>query len=569
MTAAPSAERASHDAATPSSPLSALWKRQLPHYPSNGRRYLYLGVTVLATIILYYELYIQGAVATQVITAFGMSFMQFVYVSVIGNFVGAFGSLGAGLADRWGRANLVVVGLFITAAIVLFALPHAGSAVVYTFWFAVLSIVEGVMLVATPALIRDFSPQLGRASAMAFWTMGPVLGSLAVTMITSSTLGVLPSWQTQFYLCGIIGLVVAVIAAFTLRELSPALRDQLMVSLRDRAVLEARARNLDETKLHRNTWRQMLRLDIIGAAIAVSLFLVFYYIAVGFLVVYFASIFGYSESQANSLANWYWIANAVGILLAGVISDKLLVRKPFMLVGAIGSIVTLSIFAMRSTDLSTSYDTFRILFIVTAFFAGVAFCGWIASFTETVERHNPAATATGLAVYGWIIRTTITITLIAFGFALPATTTLMDKGTRVAEIAAVIAPETLAELAANPADKEAAAAAIDDLMTVPDPKTGQPLASTVEEATEELTYFGENAAEVTQAAKDSPGQWQRWWWISVLCQVVFIPFIFVMNGRWRPSRARRDVEAHEAAMDIERKALEEEEAAKSSGNTND
>ena len=30
--------------------------------------------------------------------------------------------------------------------------------------------VEGICLVATPALIRDFSPQVGRATAMGFWT---------------------------------------------------------------------------------------------------------------------------------------------------------------------------------------------------------------------------------------------------------------------------------------------------------------------------------------------------------------------------------------------------------------
>ena len=43
-----------------------------------------------------------------------------------------------------------------------------------------IGLVEGVILVATPALIRDFSPQLGRASAMGFWTLGPVVGSLVV-----------------------------------------------------------------------------------------------------------------------------------------------------------------------------------------------------------------------------------------------------------------------------------------------------------------------------------------------------------------------------------------------------
>jgi hypothetical protein len=65
-----------------------------------------------------------------------------VFVLVIGNAVGAFASLGAGLADRWGRANLVVGGLLLTGLLVLFALPNATSKAEYTFFFALVSIVE-------------------------------------------------------------------------------------------------------------------------------------------------------------------------------------------------------------------------------------------------------------------------------------------------------------------------------------------------------------------------------------------------------------------------------------------
>jgi hypothetical protein len=44
-----------------------LWGRQLPHYPDAAPRMVYLAITVLATITLYYEPYIQGAVATKII----------------------------------------------------------------------------------------------------------------------------------------------------------------------------------------------------------------------------------------------------------------------------------------------------------------------------------------------------------------------------------------------------------------------------------------------------------------------------------------------------------------------
>src|SRR3954447_11818846 len=203
-----------------------LWDRQLAHYPETGARTAYLAITVLATVVLYYELYIQGAVATKIIQEFGFTFTQFVLVLVISNGIGAFASLFAGLADRWGRANLVVGGLIITALLILFAVPNASSKAEYTVFLSLVGLVEGIALVATPALIRDFSPQVGRGAAMGFWTMGPVLGSLVVTEVSSHTLATHGNWQYQFHVCGVVGLIVWLIAFLGLRELSPGLRDQ-------------------------------------------------------------------------------------------------------------------------------------------------------------------------------------------------------------------------------------------------------------------------------------------------------------------------------------------------------
>ena len=78
---------------------ASIWNRQLSSYPENGPRSLYLAITVLATVILYYELYIQGAVATQIITDFNFSFTGYVFVSVIGNLVGGEGPQHSGTLD--------------------------------------------------------------------------------------------------------------------------------------------------------------------------------------------------------------------------------------------------------------------------------------------------------------------------------------------------------------------------------------------------------------------------------------------------------------------------------------
>lgn len=551
--------------------------RQLAHYPANGPRSLYLAITVLATVILYYELYIQGAVATRIIADLDMTFTYFVIVSVVGNAIGAFASLLAGLADRWGRANLVVGGLLITGLLIGFGLPAADSKTTYLVLFALVSFVEGVVLVATPALIRDFSPQVGRGQAMGFWTLGPVLGSLVVTVVSSNTLNSHPDWEFQFRVCGIAGLVVFVIAFFGLRELSPNLRDQLMVSLRDRALIEARAVGLDPEKALKGHWRQMMKPDIIGPAFAISLFLLLYYIAVGFFVVYFATVFGYSEQRANALANWYWITNAIALVLAGVLSDKVRVRKPFMIVGAIISLIGTALFAMAATEPETTYYTFAFYAILISFGGGLAYCAWMAAFTETVEKHNPAATATGLAVWGWTIRAVVTVALLILTVAVPATSTLVDKGPRAQEIAAeypeqvatlgALSEPTLAALQANPAapSADAIAGAQRELVSAgvaPDPTAAvgrliqlrdEPIPA------DDLAYLAENGEKVQQAQEDNPKQWQRWWWVTFAGQVLFIPFVFLLTGRWSPKKARED--------ELEHERLVQEELARLSGQT--
>src|SRR6201999_782164 len=123
-------------------------------------------------------------------------------------------------------------GLFVVALLCLLGVPLADSKAGFAIVFALIGLVEGIILVATPALIRDFSPQLGRASAMGFWTLGPVLGSLVVSIQISNT-SISTPWHNQYAASGIVGLVVAVLSLIFLRELAPGMRDQLMVSARD------------------------------------------------------------------------------------------------------------------------------------------------------------------------------------------------------------------------------------------------------------------------------------------------------------------------------------------------
>ncbi len=70
-----------------------------------------------------------------------------------------------------------------------------------------------------------------------------------------------------------------------------------------------------------------------------------------------------------------------------------------------------------------------------------------------------------------------------------------------------------------------------------------------------LTYLQEHGAEVQQAVKDSPIQWQRWWWICLAGQIVFLPFVWSMTGRWSPKKAKADADAHAELVNRELAAL--------------
>ncbi|WP_375481014.1 MFS transporter [uncultured Jatrophihabitans sp.] len=455
-----------------------LRRTELGAYPSGGRRYLCLGIVVLATIVLYYQFYLAGAVAAGtggkngILVDYNMSFVYYVNIAVVGYILGAVASFVSGFADKVGRVNIITGGLIVVALLCLVGIPLADSKVGFALVFGAIGLVEGIILVATPALIRDFSPQLGRASAMGFWTLGPVVGSLVVSIQVSSTSTSTP-WHNQYVAAGIVGLVVAALSFLFLRELSPQLRDQVMVSASERALVEARAAGINVEEALKKPFRQMLKPDIVLSAFAISVFLIIYYIAVGFFPVYFQTIFGYSQDKANALGNWIWAFDAGALLVIGYLSDKIRVRKPFMVVGAIGAIVMTVIFATRATHPETSYTSFVIILSLLAVFLGVAYAPWMASFTETVEKRNPALTATGLAVWGLVIRIVIAVSVFIVPHIVTTVSTLVEKGPVAqglaakysAELAtaAKVDPATQAALTKNPGDQSAGVKALSEI----------------------------------------------------------------------------------------------------------
>jgi MFS family permease len=558
-----------------------LFVHEIDQYPDNAKRTAYLALAVLATIVLYYTYFTQTGVTPNILQYYHMSFSFYVYIVVVSNLIGAFASLPASKTDRLGRSNVVIYGLLIVGLLVAVGVPNTTTEWQFAVVISALGLVEGAILVATPALVRDFSPQLGRASAMGFWTVGPVAGSLITSIVATNTLNHFVDWQSQFIISGVTSLVVFAITLFFLKDLSSRLRDQLVVSEQDRALIEAKTRGLSPSELIRATthpWRQILKVDLVVSAMGISLFLLVYYAASAFFTIYWATVFknpsglNFTTVQANRLNQWFWAADAVALIVFGVLSDKLRVRKPFMMVGAVGSIIMLIVFLRQATHTHTSFNTLVLIEIFLAAFISLTYAPWMAGYTEMVEARNPALVGTGLALWGWILRLTVGLSFLFLPLVVTSVNPVVDN-------LPLATPQIQSFLVEHPASvafaqKHAALltlvqknqAVVERANTDPTLANDLAVAAAIGTANAlelnslkaqfntlvvpyqaQLSYLAAHQSALTalqNGVAKSPKQWQHWFWVCVAGMVLFIPTIFLNRGRWSPRRARQDQEVH-------------------------
>src|ERR1700722_354356 len=580
-----------------------LFVHQIDEYPGTRRRIGLLGLAVLATIVLYYTYYTQTGVTPNILATYHMSFSFYVWIVIISNAIGAFASLPASQTDRLGRSNVVIYGLLIVGILVTFGVPAAHTEWTFATVICLLGLVEGAILVATPALVRDFSPQIGRASAMGFWTLGPVVGSLVVSVVAAHTLDHFTSvanptgWHSQFYFSGITALVVFVLCLFFLKDLSSRLRDQLMRSLSDAALLNARARGVSDEEMLKATqrpWSQILKWDLVGSALGIALFLLVYYAAAGFFTIYWSTVFknpdgsNFSVSQANGLNEWFWGAEIVALIVVGFVSDKLKVRKPFMAVGAVGAIIFLILFLLTASHPYTGHSTLVILSVCLAVSLSICYAPWMAAYTETVEAKNPALVATGLALWGWILRLVVAVSFIFLPLVINTVNPVVDNQpyatpqiqtflkehpasvafaqSHVALLNVIKANQAVVNAVAKDPSAANIAATIKAIGSANFAQlvaNEKKLNTLVVRYTAQLNSLSAHASQLSalqNAVNETPKQWQRWYWVCVGGMVLFLPTIFLIKGRWSPKGAKQDEDRYEQMVQEELARLAQSEA---------
>jgi hypothetical protein len=239
----------------------------------------------------------------------------------------------------------------------------------------------------------------------------------------------------------------------------------------------------------------------------------------------------------------------------------------------------------------------------------------MANYTEQVESHNPALTATGLAIWGWILRITVALSFLVLPHVITTSTVLVDNqnagGTLQAiQAAQPYAPNTAAlKCNTTPAPPDVIANLETTVQARPELSTLATIlrvCNSTHELTQALTAAGgisnpavlglnafnpvaldiQNGKPVTQAQiagvakyspnlaallvaeqklipaqKTSPGEWKRWWTVCLIGMLVFAILVFFMRGRWSPRAARRDLAEHDQLVSEELARLATQEAA--------
>jgi MFS family permease len=396
--------------------LQRLWRRDLDRYPAGGYRIFLLAMVVVANIIFTWTVAAGTAATTVIFPHFGITLNYYSDVLVVAGVLGGVAAYITSFGDKWGRANMVVIGLLVNGIFAVWAVPDAGNKFLFSLATCLLYLADGAIFVGTPALVRDLSPQLQRGVAMGFWTFGPVAGYFVLSAVANAYLPAVvtfANWQQLYRFSGYAALVMFVVCLFLLRELPAEIRSQRMAALKDRMVIEARARGLNLHQLTSNRWKQMLHVNTVLSPIAINLFLIIYFTAISYFVFYIPQFLHFSLNSFNGIQEIYWAANIVALVFWGYLSDKLMVRKPFMLLGSIGTLA--AIILLLNAKAGISFTGITLILCLLSVSLGCCYAPWFASFTETLENYNPGLIATGSSLYGFATR----LVGVPFGIIIP------------------------------------------------------------------------------------------------------------------------------------------------------
>lgn len=210
------------------------------------------------------------------------------------------------IADRYGRARVILLGLFIWSGATAIT-AHVASMSGMLFSRALMGLSEAFYLPAALALIVDRHGPSTRSLATGIHQSGLYAG-IILGGAWGGWMGEHYGWRTTFSLLGIVGLLYGVVLAFALaRDRLRSISDGVFPALI--AVCKAKG---------------FIFLGIAFGAISVSNWLIYTW-----LPLFLHERFSWSLTKAGFTATFYTqSASFAGMLLSGILADRLASRNP-------------------------------------------------------------------------------------------------------------------------------------------------------------------------------------------------------------------------------------------------
>jgi MFS family permease len=383
--------------------MKPFYVRELAVYPTGRRRIWLLTIAVLASLAANFETTL-STILPLLMTDLKMSLQVYGLIGAASVLVGGLSAgFGGILSDKWGRTAILVPTLTVTAAC-NFLLATVDSVTGLFVVRCLMLFIEGAGITITASLVRDFSPRLGRAQAFAFWTWGPVGAGFLASAIAGLTLPLFDNaWQSQAIIMGCVSLVMCTVVIWQVAEPSAALRNRIMAE--EEAV--APEEQIDPGKVRELLKHPHLWAHVLGNTAWNILYWTFAIFSAAILV----QTFGLTTAQANLAGATGIILNALTVVVIGRISDRLRLRKPFILVGTIGTAAVLAHY-ITMIGSGAGFGHIVVVYAGLYLFMGVAYVPWMASFSEDAEDVDPSLQGAALGLWGMTVRVMIVVLLL-------------------------------------------------------------------------------------------------------------------------------------------------------------
>jgi hypothetical protein len=117
----------------------------------------------------------------------------------------------------------------------------------------------------------------------------------------------------------------------------------------------------------------------------------------------FTESFHYTPGDAAAMNSYFWGGNIIALIIVGLVSDGLQMRKPIAILGVI---LTCAILIWWIPTFGEALPRATMRVVATMLGCGLAILAvpWAAQYSEALEEISPALQATGWAFYGLVTR---------------------------------------------------------------------------------------------------------------------------------------------------------------------